>query len=173
MFLSTRDFKKGDKEDEFGVCIMEHIHVADAADMLLKFYEIENCGLKIMDNADSKMQDYLHAVVKEFWKGTGFIVYLLAVMRGGGIIGVIRVSNNTAHVPFTGLIVEFSDLYVIDEFRNCGVARELIKQGVKIIEPIKYDQVRLSAHGKRLSRAYSKLGFKEQFTVLTKESVSL
>ncbi|KAF0994861.1 GNAT family N-acetyltransferase [Geobacillus sp. TFV-3] len=88
--------------------------------------------------------------------------YYLIATDGDHLIGWILIGAGKD--PFTEKIYGFIyELFVLEEFRGKGIAKQLIKTGIEHLKQDGYSEVRLRVYaGNRAIKLYETLGFKHK-----------
>ncbi|MFC0298472.1 GNAT family N-acetyltransferase [Geobacillus jurassicus] len=88
--------------------------------------------------------------------------YYLIATEGDHLMGWILIG--TRKDPFTEKIYGFIyELFVLEEFRGKGIAKQLIKTGIEHLKQDGYSEVRLSVYaGNPAIKLYETLGFKHK-----------
>ncbi|MGR3766537.1 N-acetyltransferase family protein [Rossellomorea sp. NS-SX7] len=133
----------------FGRANEEEIH---------EIYEL--AGINREEATGIPFENHKEEMIKAYEHSKKFGAYFLAARSSGKLLGWVQVDKSTDWV--TGKEIGWiNDVYVKKSFRGNGVATALLKQALKELKEMEYDEVRLNVYSsnEQAIKLYEKLGF--------------
>lgn len=133
----------------FGRANEEEIH---------EIYEL--AGINREEATGIPFESHKEEMIKAYEHSKKFGAYFLAARSSGKLAGWVQVDKSTDWV--TGKEIGWiNDVYVKKSFRGNGFATALLKQALKELKEMEYDEVRLNVYSsnEQAIKLYEKLGF--------------